>query len=81
MWERTCNDCGKCKPNNDFERRGNGYRNTCKLCRNLAREGKRVVRKKVAPPKVIEALPAEVNNSFALWFGPVDRERVIRPTL
>lgn len=79
MWEKTCNHCNRTKPNAEFERRGNGYRNTCKLCRRKARNG--IPRPRRPAPRPVEVMPAEVNNSFALWFGPVDRCRTIRPTL
>lgn len=78
MCEKRCKDCNTKKPIEEFEPRGAGRRSNCRQCRSAYKSRHRKLTGR-APP-VVEAMPIEVINSFALWFGPVDRARPLMPT-
>jgi len=74
MCEKACKQCKVVKPLDQYERNGNSLRNTCRLCRSYAKNG--TTRPEVRPLE----MTVEIINSFALWFGPVDRARPLMPT-
>ncbi len=77
MCEQSCVKCGQRKPLHAYEKRGCGYRKTCRKCRNLTKSPEKAVDQVARLPE----MPVSVINSFALWFGPVDRSRPLGPTV
>ncbi len=70
--QTKCAECGEFKPPEAFEIHRNSRRSRCRKCRKAARQSKRIA----ADAGRVLPTPAErlaITNSFALWFGPVNR--------